>query len=79
MKYEETVEYIRDLAIGYDGFNTVESLKGLIDEMREVAEKIIEASQPDAEANKIVVGGVCNHCYSKPCACEVRTYGRCKH
>jgi len=51
MKYEETIEYIRDLAIGYDGFNTVESLKGLIDEMREVAEKIIEAIEPGVEAD----------------------------
>ena len=39
----------------------------------------VKASQPDVEADKIVVGGVCNHCYSKPCACEVRTYGRYKH
>ena len=39
----------------------------------------LEASQPAVEADKIAVGGVCNHCYSKPCACEVRTYGRCKH
>ena len=67
MKYEETIEYIRDLAIGYDGFNTVESLKGLIDEMREVAEKIIEATQPDVEVDEEVEHGYNN----ENCNCAI--------
>lgn len=35
---EEWMEYIFDVGCGYDGCNTVESLKGLVDEL-------IEASQ----------------------------------
>lgn len=34
---EEWLELICDIAVGYDGCETVESLKELIDEMREYA------------------------------------------
>lgn len=33
---DEWMELIQDIAYGYDGCNTVESLKGLIDEMVEM-------------------------------------------
>jgi hypothetical protein len=31
------LQFIADIGYGYDGYEEVESLKGLIDEMREVA------------------------------------------
>lgn len=37
----EWMEYICDIACGYDGCNTVESLKGLIDEMVEATSNAI--------------------------------------
>lgn len=40
-------ELIVDLAIGYDGFNTVESLKGLIDELSSIAKLIINSSDKE--------------------------------
>ena len=36
---EEWMEYIFDVGCGYDGCNTVESLKGLVDELIEASQK----------------------------------------
>ena len=40
-------ELIVDLAVGYDGLNTVESLKGLIDELSSIAKLIINSSDKE--------------------------------
>lgn len=42
MKKIEALRLIRDLCIGYDGFNTVEGLKSLIDDVRGFAEEAIK-------------------------------------
>lgn len=39
----EYAKLIIDLAFGYDGFNTVEGLKGLIDELSNIAKLIINS------------------------------------
>lgn len=38
----EALQIIRDLCIDYDGFNTVEGLKSLIDDIREIAENSLK-------------------------------------
>lgn len=40
-------ELIVDLAVGYDGLNTVESLKGLIDELSSIAKLIINSNDKE--------------------------------
>lgn len=35
----EAFQVIRDLCVGYDGFNTVEGLKSLIDDIRKISEE----------------------------------------
>ena len=42
----DALRYIRDLCIGYDGFDTVDSLKELIDEIRDIAEREL-ANHPE--------------------------------
>lgn len=37
----KVLQIIQDLCIDYDGFNTVEGLKSLIDDIREIAEEIV--------------------------------------
>lgn len=38
---KEALEDIRDLAVGYDGFTTIEGLKSLIDDMQNIAVKAL--------------------------------------
>lgn len=38
----KAVQLIHDLCIDYDGFNTVEGLKSLIDDIREITEEVIK-------------------------------------
>lgn len=40
-------ELIVDLAFDYDGFNTVEGLKGLIDELSNIAKLIIDSNDKE--------------------------------
>lgn len=35
----DSLQIIHDLCIGYDGFNTIDGLKSLIDDIREIAKK----------------------------------------
>lgn len=35
----DALQIIRDLCVDYDGFNTVEGLKSLIDDIRKIAEE----------------------------------------
>ena len=37
--YSDSLQIIHDLCIDYDGFNTVDGLKSLIDDIRNIAEK----------------------------------------
>ena len=41
MKEAEALGLIRDLCIDYDGFNTVEGLKSLIDDIRAITEETL--------------------------------------
>lgn len=43
---KETLQMIADIAYGYDGYNTVENLKSLIDEMRKLALKGLKGEWP---------------------------------
>ncbi len=38
----KTIQLIHDLCIDYDGFNTVEGLKSLIDDIRVIAEEVLK-------------------------------------
>ena len=42
MKEAEALELIRDLCIDYDGFNTVDGLKSLIDDIRAITEETLK-------------------------------------
>lgn len=37
----DSIQTIRDLCIDYDGFNTVDGLKSLIDDIRAIAEEVV--------------------------------------
>ncbi len=43
--YKQALEDIRDLAIGYDGFNTMEGLKSLIDDMQNITVKALSGKE----------------------------------
>ena len=48
----EALQLIRDLCVGYDGFNTVEGLKSLIDDVRGIAEDaLIKKERKPKERN----------------------------
>ena len=40
--YENALNLIRMIAIDYDGFSTEESLKGLIDELKDIAAEALK-------------------------------------
>jgi hypothetical protein len=44
---KECLQLIADLAVGYDGQNTIEGLKELIDEMRVYANAALQGKWPD--------------------------------
>jgi hypothetical protein len=44
---KECLQLIADIAVGYDGQNTIEGLKELIDEMRVYANAALQGKWPD--------------------------------
>lgn len=67
MKEAEALKLIRDLCIDYDGFNTVEGLKSLIDDIREISEESTSELKGNAKDGCITVCGEsdCEGCLTK--------------
>ena len=55
MKEVEALNLIRDLCVDYDGFNTVEGLKSLIDDIREISEESTSELKGNAKEGCITV------------------------
>ena len=60
---KECLQLIADIAVGYDGFGTVENLKGLIDEMKAYAFMGLKGKwptepPPESEYEKAIRTGV---------------------